>query len=213
MVYSDYDIATAIENGHIVVYPKPHRINGASVNVTLGEWFFTTDKDSGSMYYNPFSAESVTNYFGEPKRAIEHGIWAKKNHTQLFDGIESDRKIIVLRPGERILCHTQEFIGINPPGAMMIKARSTIGRNGIAVCFDAGWGDPGYINRWTLEVFNLNQYHAIPLPVGLSIAQIVFLHTGPVKKHYASDGNYQNSTDLEELIANWKPELMLPRVL
>lgn len=213
MVYSDYDIYTALESGQIIIYPKPAKINGASVDVTLGEWFYSTDKESASMYYNPFSAESVTNYFGEAKQAIEHNTWAQKNNTQLFDGIARDTKIIVLRPGERILCHTQEFIGIHPPGVTMVKARSTIGRNGIAVCFDAGWGDPGYINRWTLEVFNLNQYHAVPLPVGLSIAQIVFLQTGPVKKNYAIDGNYQNSSDLEQLIANWKPELMLPKAL
>ncbi len=25
----------------------------------------------------------------------------------------------------------------------------------VAVCLDAGWGDPGYVNRWTLEVYNL----------------------------------------------------------
>ena len=91
-------------------------------------------------------------------------------------------------------------------------SRSTWGRNGVAVCFDAGWGDPGYINRWTMEIYNLNQRHSVVLPVGERIAQIVFSHTGEVSGEYSNlSGKYQTSDDLQELIKNWSPEQMLPR--
>ncbi|WP_457914740.1 hypothetical protein [Candidatus Minimicrobia naudis] len=36
----------------------------------------------------------------------------------------------------------------------------------MAVCFDAGWVDLGYINRITLEIYNLNKHESVVLPVG-----------------------------------------------
>jgi len=119
-----------------------------------------------------------------------------------------------MRPGERILAHTHEFIGIKAPGTSTMQARSTWGRNGVAVCLDAGWGDPGYINRWTMEIYNMNQHHSVLLPVGERIAQIVFHETGEVEGEYSNlSGKYQNyaADDLPNLIKNWRPEQMLPR--
>jgi len=116
-----------------------------------------------------------------------------------------------MRPHERILAHTHEFIGIKAPGTSSMQAKSTTGRNGIVVCKDAGWGDPGYINRWTMEIQNDNDEY-VPLQVGMPIAQIAFYHTGEVTGDYTTlSGNYQSTTDLEEIIRNWTPESMLPR--
>jgi deoxycytidine triphosphate deaminase len=87
----------------------------------------------------------------------------------------------------------------------------------VAVSFDAGWIDPGYINRLTLEVFNLNRNELILLPVGERIAQIIFHETGEVRGNYGEgrdrgfSGKYQTGTDIDKLIKNWRPELMLPR--
>ena len=91
-----------------------------------------------------------------------------------------------------------------------------MGRNGIAVCFDAGWIDPGYINRITLEIYNLNQHEAVVLPVGERIVQLVFHTTGPVAGKYSDgrggvSGKYQHTDNLEQLIATWNPSQMLPR--
>ena len=88
------------------------------------------------------------------------------------------------------------------------------GRNGVAVCLDAGWGDPGYINRWTMEIYNMNQHHSVILPVGERIAQIVFYETGEVEGEYNKlSGKYQDfaADDLPSLISSWRPEQMLPR--
>lgn len=95
-----------------------------------------------------------------------------------------------------------------------MQARSTWGRNGVAVCLDAGWGDPGYINRWTMEVYNMNQHESVVLPVGERIAQMVFYDTGPVDKEYKKlSGKYQTSAsdDLQSIIKSWEPSQMLPR--
>ena len=100
------------------------------------------------------------------------------------------------------------------PGTSTMQARSTWGRNGVAVCLDAGWGDPGYINRWTMEIYNMNQHESVVLPVGERIAQIVFYETGPVLSEYKKiSGKYQSNTskELDQIIKNWSPSQMLPR--
>lgn len=212
-VYSNTEIEQAITDGHIVFHPytKDH-VNGSSIDVTLGEHYYCTDRQSEFSIYNPFSKIDVEKYFGEAKKAIPHKDWCEQNGLELFENIPANHPIIVLEPGERILSHTHEFIGIKPPGTTSMQSRSTWGRNGIAVCFDAGWGDPGYINRWTMEIYNLNQRHSVVLPVGERIAQIVFQHTGEVSGEYSNlSGKYQTSSDLKELIKNWSPEQMLPR--
>ncbi len=214
-VYSNKDIKKAIKEGHIVFHPyREEHIAGSSVDVTLGEWYYGTEKTDGTGTYNPFDADDVKRYFDGPKKAMSHSEWSKKNQRQLFKGIPADHPIIVLEPGERILAHTHEFIGIKPPGTSTMQARSSWGRNGVAVCLDAGWGDPGYINRWTMEIYNMNQHESVVLPVGERIAQLVFYSTGEVESDYThTSGKYQtfDGYDLEGMVKAWKPEDMLPR--
>lgn len=212
-VYSNIEIEQAIEDGHIIFHPhRPEHINGSSIDVTLGEWFYRTDRENSNDLYNPFDETEVAKYFGEPQRAIPHSQWCKDTGNEPLVNIPEDHPVIILEPGERILAHTQEFIGILPPGTTSMQSRSTWGRNGVAVCFDAGWGDPGYINRWTLEIYNLNQRHSIVLPVGERIAQLVFMRTGEVRGSYDKlSGKYTLGMDLDELIKNWQPSQMLPR--
>jgi deoxycytidine triphosphate deaminase len=217
-VYSNVQIRKAIDNGHIVCVPhNPKHIAHASLDVTLGYYYYRTERSGFQTLYNPFDEADVRRYFGEHRQAIPHGEWCWKNGQNPVQGIPLDHPIIPLRPGERILAHTHEFFGIKPPGAYELKSRSSWGRNGIAVCFDAGWVDPGYINRLTLEIYNLNERETVLLPVGERIAQAVFHETGEVEGNYGSgrdsgfSGKYQVGTDLNELIANWTPEQMLPR--
>ncbi|HET9850724.1 MAG TPA: deoxycytidine triphosphate deaminase [Candidatus Saccharimonadales bacterium] len=214
-VYSNREIREAIKQGHIICWPlTPENIAGSSVDVTLGDWFYRTERTGSSGFYNPFDKGDVDRYFDGPYKAEVHEKWARVNGRRLFTGIPAKHPIIVLRPGERILAHTHEFIGIKAPGTSTLQARSTWGRNGVAVCLDAGWGDPGYINRWTLEIYNMNQHENVVLPVGERIAQMVFYETGPVDGEYRKlSGKYQPglSADLEALIASWEPSQMLPR--
>lgn len=214
-VYSNLQIKVAIQAGHIIYHPyNEAHIAGSSVDVTLGHNFYRTERASEGGFYNPFDQAAVKNYFSGPYKAVKHSEWAAKNGRALFANIPKDHPVIVLRPGERILAHTHEFIGIKAPGTSTMQARSTWGRNGVAVCLDAGWGDPGYINRWTMEIYNMNQHESVVLPVGERVAQMVFYETGPVDMEYKKlSGKYQeaDSDNLDTIIKNWKPEQMLPR--
>ncbi len=217
-VYSNIQIRKAIKEGHIICTPfNPKHVAHASLDVTLGHHYFPTERVGDHTIYNPFDESDVDRYFEGPKKAIPHKEWCNKNGVKLLKGIPPNHPIIPIKPGERILAHTHEFFGIKPPGAYELKSRSSWGRNGIAVCFDAGWVDPGYINRLTLEIFNLNQKEIVLLPVGERIGQAVFHETGPVDgdyglgRHKGFSGKYQVGTDLKQLIKNWKPEQMLPK--
>lgn len=217
-VYSNTQILQAIDDDRIVCVPfNPRHVSHASLDVTLGNYFYRTERSGHKALYNPFDEEDVRRYFGKVQQATPHGQWCTENGFEPVQGIPLDHPVIALRPGERILAHTHEFFGIKPPGAYELKSRSSWGRNGVAVCFDAGWVDPGYINRLTLEIFNLNHQETVLLPVGERIAQAVFHETGIVAGNYGQgrdggfSGKYQQGTDIRELIATWRPEMMLPR--
>ncbi|MDB5185868.1 MAG: Deoxycytidine triphosphate deaminase [Candidatus Saccharibacteria bacterium] len=217
-VYSNKQIRAALDEGHIVCVPfDPKHVAHASLDVTLGYYYYRTGQASRGYVYNPFNEKDVSRYFGEAHKAVPHKEWCDANGVKLLDNIPEDHPVIPLRPGERILAHTHEFFGIKPPGAYQVKARSSWGRNGVAVCFDAGWVDPGYINRLTLEIYNLNEHETVLIPVGERIAQAVFLETGEVEGSYGEgrnngfSGKYQIGSNLDEIIANWTPEMMLPR--
>lgn len=217
-VFSNLDIKEAIKNNHIVCVPyNPKHVSHASLDITLGHYYYRIEKSKERTIYNPFDPEDVERYFDGPYRAIEHQVWAKQNGFRLLKNIPADKLVIPIKPGERILAHSHEFFGIRAPGACELKSRSSWARNGIAVCFDAGWIDPSYINRLTLEIFNLNQRETLVLPVGERIAQTVFHSTGQVDGEYGLgrdekfSGKYQQGQDIEQLIKNWSPDLMLPK--
>lgn len=218
-VYSNTEIRAAVDDGRIVCVPfDDMHISEASLDFTLGHYFYKQEyQPEASGVYNPFDEEDVQRYFKGPLEAMPHAEWCKKYGLEKFTNIPDNHPIIVLRPGERILAHTHEFVGIRAHGgACEVKSRSSWGRNGVAICFDAGWVDPGYINRITLEIYNLNMHESVVLPVGERVGQLIFHHTDPVEGGYAEgrggmSGKYQHTDDLGELIASWRPEMMLPR--
>lgn len=212
-IFSDLEILMAIQSGRIVCFPfNQKHIKGSSIDVTLGKFFYLTDRSGNNPYYNPYSEKDVKRYFGECQEAAVHWRWCENRGMRLFDGIPESAWIIVLQPGERILAHTHEFVGIAlPTGTTHMHARSTMGRNGIVVCKDAGWGDPGYQGRWTMEIQNDNR-HIVPLVVGTRVGQIVFSHTGRVLQDYGKGGKYYRAEALADSFMRWKPEDMLPRL-
>lgn len=216
MALSDRKILEHKKEGTIVIEPfKRENLATSSYDVTLGEWFF---REQPSKYnhslYNIWSEAHTRHVWGadNPERAVVASAAFKKYKFE-WDGISPNDKVIMLRPGETILAHTNEFIGGRDTVTTMMKARSSMGRNFIEVCKCAGWGDVGYVNRWTMEITNNSKNYIIPLVVGRRIAQIVFFETGPIlAKDYAATGKYQTSTDIKQLKKSWRPEMMIPRL-
>ena len=209
MALSDKKIKEGIDNGKIVISPfEEENLNTSSYDVRLGENFFREKRLHDATFFNIYSEDHVTRLWGEPERAIP----AKKLFGSAPDGIYDKEEIILINPGETILGHTVEFIGGRESITTMMKARSSLGRNFIQVCKCAGWGDVGYINRWTMEITNSSLSHTIALVVGRRIAQIVFFETGQIESvDYSDSGKYQESDDLEKLKSTWNPYMMIPK--
>lgn len=215
MALSDKKILEAMKEGSIVISPfKRENLATSSYDVTLGEYFFPEQAPPHfENVYNIYDKAHVERVWGtKPMRARPAKEILKKYRFD-FTGIAPEEKIILLAPGETVLAHTQEFIGGRDHITTMMKARSSLGRSFIEVCKCAGWGDVGYINRWTMEITNNSTHYYIPLVVGRRIAQIIFFETGPIlQSDYAKSGKYQTNGSLASLKKSWEPKMMLPRL-
>lgn len=217
-VLSKPEILKHLKAGNIVISPfNTENVANSSYDVRLGKNFYRQDPIKHSQVLNPFYEKSLRRmYDGVEEATLVSEIKSKLNP---FHGLKGSDKVILIAPGETILAHTIEFIGGKngtaelPAVTTEMRARSSIGRIGIAVCKCAGWGDIGYVNRWTMEITNFSTV-IIPLPVGLRIAQIIFHETVKVPEmdRYDKKGKYQTSSNLEDLKKNWKPEDMLPKL-
>lgn len=189
---SDQKIKEEYKKGNIVITPfNAQQLKTSSYDVTLGNWYFRQQKQKPGFVHNPWDRQSVENLWGKP---------------------EHEKEKILLSPGELILGHTNEFIGGRNGITTMMKARSSMGRNGISVCKCAGWGDVGYTNRWTMEIQNGLTFPIILL-IGQPIAQITFFRVGKILgSNYAKTGKYQNTTNQTQLEKNWSPEMMIPQL-
>lgn len=216
MALSDRRILEEMKKGDIVISPfKQDNLATSSYDVTLGEWFF---REQPSKYnhslYNIWSKSHTDHVWGakNPERAISAKDAFEKYNFE-WVGIQPNDKVILLRPGETILAHTSEFIGGKNHITTMMKARSSMGRNFIEVCKCAGWGDVGYVNRWTMEITNNSKNYLIPLVVGRRIAQIIFFETGSIlERDYTKLGKYASTASLAELKKTWKPEMIIPKL-
>lgn len=201
-ILSSTDIKREIAAGNIVIAGGSPNIQNCSVDVTLGKHYFR-------------HRSLIADYFGGSKRCKM--LMPTLNPTDtaqvrdFWNQQETADDCIVIRPGETILAHTEEFIGGSHHITTMLRARSSMGRCNITICRDAGWGDIGYINRWCLQITNNNLDTNIMLPVGTRIGQIIFLYSSVPESQY--QGQYQSTLDPEQLVANWRPENMLPSLV
>ena len=206
-----------MERGTIVIDPfNPKQLKTTSYDVTLGEWYWKERAPAGrSTIHNMYDEDSTSQVWEGPFEAEKVSDLLERLDMDIKN-ISKDARVILLGPHETILAHTLEFIGGRDICVAKMYARSSMGRNFIEVCKDAGWGDVGYFNRWTMEVTNNSQHYTIPLVVGRRIAQMVFYEVAPLsdeKVDYVGEGGkYQSSQDLAELKKSWNPNMMLPQM-
>ncbi|XXQ36292.1 dUTPase-like domain-containing protein [Plasmodiophora brassicae] len=207
---SDAALMEHMARGTVVIEPFiPENLSTSSYDVTLGEYYFReATPEPGDGIFNPYSEAMVRRVWGanDLQRAERAGLWMDRTNLKL-ENVHRDDQLIWIRPGETILGHTNEFIGGRRTVTTMMKARSSLGRNFIEVCKCAGWGDIGYVNRWTMEITNNSRHYSIPLVVGRRIAQIVFFDTqGTLNgRSYSNNGKYQTADTLEALKQKWSP--------
>jgi dCTP deaminase len=111
--------------------------------------------------------------------------------------LEADKPFF-LQPGEFALGVTHELIGVPDDLVARLDGKSSLGRLGLIIHATAGFVDPGWVGRLTLELMNLA---ALPITLwaGMKIGQLSFMQmTTPVDHPYGGgqlSSKYQGDTD------------------
>ncbi len=145
MIVSDYTMRELLKKGELVIEPlEDYQIQPASIDLRLGNHFLKVDENT---------EESIT--LDSEIRYIE---------------IEKDE--IIIPPNSFLLATTMEYVKLPNNITAFVEGRSSIGRIGLFIQ-NAGWVDPGFEGKITLELYNANRL-PIRLKSGRRICQIVF---------------------------------------
>lgn len=166
MILSDRDILERLRKGDIVISPEPDmqtQLQPASLDLRLGYDFQTFNYTRQALIdpADPATFERLTTL------------------TQLEDG-----ERFLVHPGEFVLATSLERVEI--PGDLIarLEGRSSIGRLGIVIHSTAGYIDPGFKGKITLEISNLGRI-AVALYPRMRICQIAFEEmSSPVTSGY-----------------------------
>ncbi len=176
MVLSDRTIKEQLLAGRIRIEPlDPDDIQPSSVDLHLGEGF-QVFRNSRYPYIDP-SREQVG--LMEPV-------------------IASAEEPFVLHPGEFVLGTTIERVVLPDDIVGRLEGKSSLGRLGLLIHSTAGYVDPGWDGRLTLELSNVANLPIVLMP-GMPIGQISFsTMTSPVDRPYGTPGlnsKYQGQGD------------------
>ncbi|MCB0379349.1 MAG: dCTP deaminase [Bdellovibrionales bacterium] len=145
MILSDGGLKKLIDEGQLVVDPlTPESIQPASIDCRLGDHFLVVEQHD--MKTISMSQEIK------------------------YREVVADR--IVIAPHSFLLATTMEYIKLPNNMVSFVEGRSSIGRMGLFIQ-NAGWVDPGFEGRITLELYNANSL-PIELEAGRRICQLVF---------------------------------------
>lgn len=145
MILSDKTLKRMIGDGSLVCEPlSEHSIQPASIDCRLGDHFLIVD-DTGM---DSLTLDSEIKY-------------------REINGNE-----ITIPPKTFLLATTMEYVKLPNDLTAFVEGRSSIGRMGLFIQ-NAGWVDPGFEGRITLEIYNANSL-PIKLRAGRRICQLVF---------------------------------------
>ena len=166
MVLSDRTIKEELANGRLVITPLDEQdIQPASVDVHLDRTF-RVFKVSSRPYID------VREEMDELTEEVV---------------IDDDRPFFI-HPGEFVLGRTLEWVELPADVVARIEGKSSLGRLGLIVHATAGFVDPGWTGKLTLELSNVAKM-PIALHFGMKIGQLSFLRMStPVDRPYGSPG-------------------------
>lgn len=175
MVLSDRSIRMALAAGQIMVDPcSPEDIQPSSIDLHLGA-DFQVFRNSRYPYIDP-----------------------SREQPGLTEAVSaSAEEPFVLHPGEFALGTTVERIGLPDNVVGRLEGKSSLGRLGLLIHSTAGYVDPGWDGRLTLELSNVANLPILLTP-GMKIGQISFSEmTTAVERPYGHPelgSKYQGQT-------------------
>lgn len=145
MILSDKTLKEMIKNKELVVEPIDDKsIQPASIDCRLGDHFLVVEENQMDV----ITLDTEIKYR------------------------EYQGNAITIPPHSFLLATTQEYIEMPDNLTAFVEGRSSIGRIGLFVQ-NAGWVDPGFKGRITLELYNAGSL-PIKLEAGKRICQMVF---------------------------------------
>ncbi len=177
MVLSDKSIKDALLSGRIRIEPfDPDDIQPSSVDLHLGS-HFQVFRNSRYPYIDP-----------------------TREQAGLMELVQaSAEEPFVLHPGEFVLGTTIERIVLSDELVARLEGKSSLGRLGLLIHSTAGYVDPGWDGKLTLELSNVANLPIVLSP-GMAIGQISFSQMStPVERPYGTPGlgsKYQGQSDV-----------------
>ncbi|MCH1931226.1 dCTP deaminase [Shewanella sp. A25] len=184
MRLTDFEIEQALDEGRIVMEPRPSNeaISGVSIDVRLGGQF-RVFKDHTAPYID-LSGPSV-----EVQAALDRVM------SEIIDIPEGEA--FFLHPGELALAVTFESVTLPADIVGWLDGRSSLARLGLMVHVTAHRIDPGWQGKIVLEFYNSGKL-PLALRPGMTIGALNFERlSGPVSRPYNTRKNakYKDQQD------------------
>lgn len=153
-ILSDKTIKEYLEEGKIVIDPlkDEQQIQPSSVDMRLGDEF-KVFKVIRKPYIDPKDEEDIAEYM--ESSTVPEG------------------EAFIIHPNEFALATTQEYVKVPDDLVARVEGRSSMGRLGVTMHVTAGYVDPGFEGRITLEISNIGAMPVALYP-GQRVCQIVF---------------------------------------
>lgn len=176
----DRDIEAWLDNGNLVITPRPptERINGATVDVRLGNQFRT---------FRGHTAAYID--LSGPKAEVS----AALDRVMSDEIVLPEGEAFFLHPGELALAVTHETVGLPDNLVGWLDGRSSLARLGLMVHVTAHRIDPGWQGRIVLEFYNSGKL-PLALRPGMLIGALSFEPlSGPAARpyHQRRDAKYK----------------------
>ncbi|WMQ73316.1 MAG: dCTP deaminase [Sodalis sp.] len=177
----DRDIEIWLDEGRLAISPRPpqERINGATVDVRLGNQF---------RVFRGHTAAYID--LSGPKDEVAAALdRVMSDEIQLVEG-----EAFFLHPGELALAATLESVTLLDDLVGWLDGRSSLARLGLMVHVTAHRIDPGWHGRIVLEFYNSGKL-PLALRPGMLIGALSFeLLSGPAARPYnrREDAKYHN---------------------
>lgn len=153
-ILSDKTIKEYLEEGKIVIDPlkDEQQIQPSSVDMRLGDEF-KVFKVIRKPYIDPKDEEDIAEYM--ESSTVPEG------------------EAFIIHPNEFALATTQEYVRVPDDLVARVEGRSSMGRLGVTMHVTAGYVDPGFEGRITLEISNIGAMPVALYP-GQRVCQLVF---------------------------------------
>lgn len=121
-----------------------------------------------------------------------------ENDHGTFTPVSIEHETFYMPPGAFVLAHTAEFVRVPNRLECVFQLKSSRGREGYEHAL-AGYIDPGFHGRVTLELSNLRRFKELPLRAGMRIGQLRFSKLDEIpSRPYSVTGRYHNAEGVEE---------------